>query len=64
MPLWVLLKDFIQREAAYSFVSGVKDWDMKQHILMDGSRYLSEALNQVLKLETAKAAARLLLMLW
>jgi hypothetical protein len=38
--------------------------DMKQHLLMDSNRYLSEALNQALKLETAKVAAGLPLKLW
>jgi hypothetical protein len=31
---------------------------------MDGNKYLSEALNQTLKLKTAKAAAGLPLKLW
>jgi hypothetical protein len=52
-----LPQDFIQREAACSFVDGVKDWDVKQHLLSGGERSLNEALNQALKLETVKAAA-------
>jgi hypothetical protein len=46
-------EDFIQGEAACTFVDGLKDQDMKQHLLMGGERSLSEALNQALKLEVA-----------
>jgi hypothetical protein len=46
----------IQTEAAHVF-SGIRDREMKQHLLMGGDRTLNEALNQALKLEAAKAAA-------
>jgi hypothetical protein len=39
-----LLQHYIQREAAYAFVVGVKDWEMKQQLLMGGDRMLNEAL--------------------
>jgi hypothetical protein len=48
-----LPEDFIQKEVAYAFVDGVK-----QCLLMDNVRSLSEALNQDLKLEAVKVAAR------
>jgi len=48
---------FIQTEAAQSFIHGVRDRELKQHLLMGGDRTLNEALHQALKLEAAKAAA-------
>jgi hypothetical protein len=45
-----LPEDFIQKEAAYAFVDGVKDQEVKHCLLMVSKRSLSEALNQVLKL--------------
>jgi hypothetical protein len=42
--------DFIQREAAHTFVDGVRDREVKQHLLMDSDRSLNEALIQALKL--------------
>jgi hypothetical protein len=54
-------EDFIQKKAACTFIDGLKDQDMKQHLLMGGERSLSEALNQALKLEVAdKPVAKLL----
>jgi len=48
---------FIQTEAAHSFINGMWDWEVKQHLLLGGDRTLNEALNQALKLEVAKATA-------
>jgi len=48
---------FIQIEAAHSFIDGVRDRELKQHLLIGGDRTLNEALNQALKLEAEKAAA-------
>jgi hypothetical protein len=45
--------DFIQREAAHAFINRVRDWEVKQHLLMDGDRLLKEALNQAKELEAA-----------
>jgi hypothetical protein len=45
--------DSIQREAAHAFVDGVRDRELKQHLLMGGDRLL----NQALKLDAAKGAA-------
>jgi hypothetical protein len=56
--LVTLREDVIQREAVYVFVNRVKDWDIKQHLLMGGERSLNEALNQALKPEAAEVAAR------
>jgi hypothetical protein len=41
-----LLEDFIQRKAAHTIVSGVKDWEVKKRFIMGGVRSLNEALNQ------------------
>jgi hypothetical protein len=46
---------FIQRETAHAFIDGVRDREVKQHLLMRRDRNLNEALNQALKLEAAKA---------
>jgi hypothetical protein len=48
---------YIQTEAAHAFINGIRDREVKQHLLMGGDRTLNEALNQALKLEAAKAAA-------
>jgi hypothetical protein len=48
---------FVQTEAAHSFIDGVREREVKQHLLRGGHRTLNEALNQALKLEAAKAAA-------
>jgi hypothetical protein len=53
-----LPKDLIQMEANYAFTDWVYDQDLKQHLLMGNKRSLNEALNQVLRLEAVKAAAR------
>jgi hypothetical protein len=47
----------IQTEAAHAFIDGIRDREVKQHLLMGGDRTLNEALNQAVKLEAAKAAA-------
>jgi hypothetical protein len=56
-PLVGLPVAFIQTEAAHFFIDGLRDRELKQHLLMGGDRTLNEALNQALKLEAAKAAA-------
>jgi hypothetical protein len=50
--------DLIQREAAYAPVDRDRDREVKQHLLAGSNRSLNETLNQALKLEAAKAAAR------
>jgi hypothetical protein len=47
---------FMQTGGAHAFIDGLRDWEVKQHLLMTGDRTLNEALNQALKLEAAKAA--------
>jgi hypothetical protein len=47
----------IQTEAVHAFINGIRDREVKQHLLMSGDRTLNEALNQASKLEAAKAAA-------
>jgi len=47
---------FIQKGAAHAFIDGLRDREVKQHLLMGGDRTLNEAFNQALKLEAAKAA--------
>jgi hypothetical protein len=57
---WALVwlpADFNQRQAAHAFVDGVIGRKLKQHFLIGCDKLLNEALNQVLKVETAKAAA-------
>jgi hypothetical protein len=44
---------FIQTEAAHALIDGVRDWEVKQCLLMGGDRTLNEARNQTLKLEAA-----------
>jgi hypothetical protein len=44
---------FVQTGAAHPFIDGLRDWEVKQHLLMGGDRTLNEALNQALKLEAA-----------
>jgi hypothetical protein len=41
--------NFVQGNAAFVFVDGVKDWDVKQHLLMGGERSFNKSLNQALK---------------
>jgi hypothetical protein len=48
---------YIQTEATHAFVNGVRDPEVKQHLLTGGDWTLNEALNQALKLEAAKVAA-------
>jgi hypothetical protein len=48
---------FIQTEAAQAFIDGVRDREVKQHLLMGGDRTLNEELKQALILGAAKAAA-------
>lgn len=48
---------YIQREADRQFVDGVREQELKQHLLMVGVRSLNEALDQAMKLEAASAAA-------
>jgi hypothetical protein len=47
----------IQTEAAHAFIDGIRDRELKQHLLMGDDRTLNEAINQAVKLEAAKAAA-------
>jgi hypothetical protein len=47
----------IQTEAAHAFIDGIRDREMKQHLLLGGACTLNEALNPALKIEAAKAAA-------
>jgi hypothetical protein len=35
----------VQREATHAFIDKVRDWEVKQHLLMGGKRSLNEALN-------------------
>jgi hypothetical protein len=35
-----LLEDFIQREAAHAIINGVKDWEVKQQLLVSSERSL------------------------
>jgi len=48
---------FVQTETTRSFIAGVQDREIKQHLSMGGDRTLNEALKQNLKLEATKAAA-------
>jgi hypothetical protein len=50
-------EDFIQRKAACAFVDGVKDQEVKLYITGSDSS-LSKTLNQALKVQAAKVAAR------
>jgi hypothetical protein len=52
-----LPKGHIETEAAHAFIDGIRDREMKQHLLLGGACTLNEALNQALKIEAAKAAA-------
>jgi hypothetical protein len=44
---------YIQTEAAHAFINGIRDREVKKHLLMGGESTLNEALNQDLKLEAA-----------
>jgi hypothetical protein len=57
--LVILPVEFIQKEASHAFIDRVRDRELKQHLLMGGDRLLIKALNEALKLEVVKAAARL-----
>jgi hypothetical protein len=48
---------FIHRKATHTFAIRVRGREVKQHVLMGSHGLLNEALNQVLKMEAAKAAA-------
>jgi hypothetical protein len=52
-----LPKDFIQWKAAFMFIDEVKDWEVKQHLLIDSNRSMNKALNQNLMPEATKVAA-------
>jgi hypothetical protein len=45
-------------EAAHAFIDGVRDQEVKQHLLMCSDRALNEVLNQALKMIAAKKATR------
>jgi hypothetical protein len=49
--------DHIQTEAAHAFIDGIRDREVKQHLLLGGDRTLNEALNQAMTLEATKATA-------
>jgi hypothetical protein len=49
--------DHIQTEAAHAFIDGVRDWEVKQNLLLGGACTLNEALNQALRIEAARATA-------
>jgi hypothetical protein len=49
--------DFIQREVAHAFIDGLRDRELKYHLLISGDTSLNEALNETRKLEAAMAAA-------
>jgi hypothetical protein len=51
-----LLKDFVQWQAAFMFIDGVKDWEVKQHLLTDSKRLMNKALNQNLEPKATKVA--------
>lgn len=55
--LCLVTRGFIQRERAYIFVES-EGPEVKQRLRMGSNKALNEDLNQVLKLETEKAAAR------
>jgi hypothetical protein len=48
----------IQTEAAHAFIDEIRDWEVKQYLLMGGDRTLNDALNRDLSIEAAKAATR------
>jgi hypothetical protein len=45
--------DHIQTEAAHTFIDGIRDREVKQHLLLGGDYTLNEALNHAVKLEAA-----------
>ena len=49
---------FFQTEVTHAFIDGIRDREVKQHLLKGGDRNLNESLNQALKMETSKAAAQ------
>jgi hypothetical protein len=55
----VELPQYVQREAAYAFFNRIRDQELKLRLLIGGERTLVEAICQALRLEAAKAAARI-----
>lgn len=49
--------EFIHREAAHAFIEGLRNRDVKQHLLVGCDMTLSETQSQTMKLEAAKATA-------
>jgi hypothetical protein len=49
--------DHVQTEAAHAFIDGIRDREVKQHLLLGGACMLNEALNQALRIVAARAAA-------
>jgi hypothetical protein len=49
--------DHIQTEAAHAFIDGIRDREVKLHLLLGGAPTLNEALNQALRIEAARATA-------
>jgi len=47
---------FFQTGAAHAFMDGIRDRELKRHLLKGGDRTLNEALNQAMKMEASKAA--------
>jgi hypothetical protein len=52
------------RTSSYMFANRMKGREVKQHLLMDGERFLNKALNEALKIEDVKAPARPPMRLW
>jgi len=50
---------FIKKEASHTFIDGIRDQKVKQHLLMGGDWILNKALNQAFKLEASQTTARL-----
>ena len=47
---------FFQTGAAHAFMDGIRDRELKHHLLKGGGRTLNEALKQAMKMEASKAA--------
>ena len=47
---------FFQTGAAHAFLDGIRDRELKHHLLKGGGRTLNEALKQAMKMEASKAA--------
>ena len=54
MALDGLPQDHIQREAAYTFIDGLRDTEIRQHLMLGGEQNLREALAKALRMEAAK----------